>query len=351
MYGKIKSRMNAEPLSSQVTPPRLFATLIKGFNTTAARVHLILIPVLVDLALWLGPKLRLKALLQPLVDEMSGNLLNFAPAEMQTLVTSSQGIWQLWLEQFNFFSLIRTFPVGVPSLVARYSPIDSPLEVNPILEVPSLRVGLGVLGGLILVGYLLGTLYFNTIARNTLDEKQNFQAGQFFRQYAQSLLMFVVLIALAVMISLPIMLIISILSLLSPGLGQFLILFLGFMAFWLVFPLMFSPHGIFAIDQKTFPAMLLSVRMVRFFLPGAGLFFLVSALISEGLNTLWTLPDANSWLTLAGIGGHSFVITGLLAASFIYYREGLRWMQYNIQRMAELQKKQAESGGTSLDQQ
>ena len=38
-------------------------------------------------------------------------------------------------------------------------------------------------------------------------------------------------------------------------------------------------------------------------------------------------------MTLVGIGGHAFITTGLLAASFIYYQGGMRWMQENLKKM------------------
>ena len=84
----------------------------------------------------------------------------------------------------------------------------------------------------------------------------------------------------------------------------------------------------------SFQSILLSIRMVRFFLPGTGMFVLTAILISEGMNLLWELPDPTSWLTLVGIAGHAFIVTAMLAASFIYYRDGLHWMQENIQRMS-----------------
>jgi hypothetical protein len=62
------------------------------------------------------------------------------------------------------------------------------------------------------------------------------------------------------------------------------------------------------------------------------------------MNLLWELPDPTSWLTLIGIAGHAFIVTRLLAATFIYYRDGLRWMQENIQRMSSTMGKQ-EFGG------
>jgi hypothetical protein len=90
--------------------------------------------------------------------------------------------------------------------------------------------------------------------------------------------------------------------------------------------------------------MLLSIRMVRFFLPGASMYIITSALLSECLNLIWTIPDPSSWLTAVGIFGHAFIVTALIAASFIYYREGLRWMQDNLQRMSAPMSK-SENGG------
>jgi len=92
----------------------------------------------------------------------------------------------------------------------------------------------------------------------------------------------------------------------------------------------------------------MSIRMVRFFLPGTSMFIIFCILISEGFNMLWVLPGSDSWLLALGIGGHAFVVTGLLSASFLYYRQGLKWMQFNIQRIQELKEKQ-ESGGTSIE--
>ena len=37
-------------------------------------------------------------------------------------------------------------------------------------------------------------------------------------------------------------------------------------------------------------------------------------------------------MSLVGIAGHAFVTTGLLAASFVYYRDAMRWVQEFLQR-------------------
>jgi hypothetical protein len=44
------------------------------------------------------------------------------------------------------------------------------------------------------------------------------------------------------------------------------------------------------------------------------------------------------------------VVTGLVAASFIYYRRGLRWMQDNINRLAAQQSQAQSNGGTPIGQ-
>lgn len=348
-YGKIIIRMKTDMNSLSERPPRLFATLVKGFNLVASKVYLILIPIAVDLALWLGPKLRIKDLFLPYLNSLTSNMLKISPEELVETVKTSNTLWNSLLEQFNLFTTIRTIPIGIPSLIARESPITSPLGNTLLMETPSLRIGIAVFGILLMVGFFLGTVYFNMLSRSSNPEPEKFEWKRLFTQYAQTLLLFVILIAVMIMIAIPVFVLISIFSLINAAIGQFFLMALIFIGLWILVPLVFSPHGIFALDQKAFPSMLLSMRMVRFFLPGTGLFIVVCALISEGLNLLWTVPPTTSWLTLLGIGGHAFIVTALIAASFLYFREGLDWMKFNIQKMAEAKGKN-ESGGNSVEQ-
>ncbi len=342
--------MNTNEPILTATPPRLLPTLVKGFNTVAGQVHLILLPVLLDLFLWLGPKLRVYDLLVPMMNSITANMLKLAPAEMLDTVKTATTIYTEMLEQLNLFAAIRTLPVGVPSLMARLGEVTSPIPLSWIFETPSLRVGIAAIGGLLMLGFFLGTIYFNSLSRFSQVEPTDFSWNKLFSQYAQTLVFFLILVGLLIAISIPMLILVSVLSLISAGLAQFFMMMIVFMALWLVLPLVFSPHGIFALDQKVVPSMLLSLRMVRFFLPGTSLFILFSILISEGLNMVWTLPGTDSWLMVLGIGGHAFIVTALLAASFLYYRDGLKWMQYNIQKMTDAMKKQ-EDGGTSVEQQ
>lgn len=342
--------MNTNESILSSAPPRLFPTILKGFNTVAGQVQLILLPVLVDLFLWLGPRLRIWDLFAPLLQTINANMLKLAPTDMVDTVRAATALYTEMLAQFNLFSVIRTLPVGVPSLIARLAEVNAPVEIFASYGISSLRVGIAAFGGLLMLGFFLGAVYFNTLSRHSQQEVVIFNWKKLISQYAQTLVFFLILVALLIAISIPLLILVSVLSLISPGLAQFMIVLVGFLALWLVLPLVFSPHGIFALDQKVVPSMLLSLRMVRFFLPGTSFFILVAILISEGFNMIWTLPGTESWLMLVGIGGHAFIVTGLLVASFLYYHDGLKWMQFNVQKMSEALKKQ-ESGGTPDEQQ
>jgi uncharacterized membrane protein YdcZ (DUF606 family) len=86
------------------------------------------------------------------------------------------------------------------------------------------------------------------------------------------------------------------------------------------------------VTLSALTSMLTSMRMMRFILPGTGLFFLTIVILSQGLDLLWQVPPASSWLSLVGIAGHAFITTALLAASFRYYQDATVWLQEFLQK-------------------
>lgn len=331
-------------------PPRIFKSILAGFNTVANHIYLIILPVLIDMGLWLGPKLHLKTLLLPTVNDLTSQMHNLAPTDLVETVKTTQTLWQHMLEQFNLATAIRTLPVGIPSLMARLSPVKSPLAWNPIIELPSTNWAVAALGILLTLGFLLGSLFFYLLKLETDKESGKFVFKDYFQSYVSSVALFGLLLGVAILISIPLLIILSLLSLFNTGVAQFIILLVGFGALWLIIPLVFSVHGIFVLQKKPVQAAVLSIKLVRFFLPGTGLFVMIAALISELLNKLWVLPEPDTWLLLLGVGGHAFVVTGLLAASFIYFREGLRWMQDNIGILMNQRKNAQPDGGTTIEQ-
>jgi len=81
-----------------------------------------------------------------------------------------------------------------------------------------------------------------------------------------------------------------------------------------------------------------SIKVVRAYLPGTGMFLLAAILIAQGLDILWIAAPTDSWLTLIGITGHAFIYTALIAASFIYYQKGCEWSQELLDKIKNIKK-------------
>jgi hypothetical protein len=344
--------MNATPENSStviIRPPQLIQSLLVGFNTVATHIYLIILPILLDLLLWFGPHIRLKKLMEPGLLDLMSLMRSTSSVDMRPILDNMETIWKLFLEQYNLVSMVSTFPVGIPTLMGSQLPIRTPLGAPAMIEVNSF--GQFFLGWvfLTLLGFLLGSVYFALLANSCGQQFTgeecvgnppliNPEAASTMRvpplhlgslgwQAIQVFALAVLLLLIGLMILIPTLLLATFIALLSPILAQMVLLLIMFSSLWLLIPLVFSPHGIFMCGQSVFHAMFNSTRVVRFILPGTGLFLLAVIILNQGLGVLWTTPPDTSWMALVGIFGHAFIITGLLAASFIYYRNGLTYVQ------------------------
>jgi hypothetical protein len=301
-------------------PPGLIHTLVRGFDSVANHVAVILPPVLLDLFLWLGPHMRLKGFLQPFLDQMPAMAKAF-PSNVPDLATIQQA-WTTFMDQFNLFVILRTFPVGATSLLSLQVPKQTPLGAPISWDAGSF---LGIVGWallLALLGWLVGTLYYYWISGVTLKPGTR----SFSKSVLQAIFLSLIWLGLLFLFGLPAFLVVSLITFFSPLVGQILFFVVVLLLAWLVMPVFFSVHGIFTLQQNAFRSILGSLHMVRFTLPNTGLFLLSLVLINSGLNFLWNTPSENSWWMLVGIAGHAFVSTALMAASFIYYRDTNTWL-------------------------
>jgi len=323
--------MNAKAAQETIPPPRLIASLRAGFDTVATHIGLILFPVVLDLFLWFGPHYQLKTIFQAVIRQTS-LLPRMDNAQMGDLIEASQEFWKYMADHFNLASALRTFPIGIPSLMSSRFPVDTPLG-QPVFE------DLGGLGGAVmgwllftLIGLVFGSLYFSSVSAAVANEPKALTLARDLWAAVQSIILSISWLVLLIAVTLPAIFLLSLLALVSPGIAQFATILFTIILAWVIVPLLFSPHGIFVYRQNAFLSLLTSVRLVRFILPGTGLFFLSILLLSQGLDLLWQVPPANSWFSLVGITGHAFITTALVAASFIYYRDAMRWVQDFLQR-------------------
>lgn len=308
------------------SPPGLIASFAAGFDAIANNILVIALPVLLDLFLWLGPHLWLKQLIQPWIDSLTALSAQFSTASLDPAVLNQITDY---VNRFNLFSILRTFPVGTSSLMSGQLTTQTPFGGPPGFEANSIAgfFGWGLL--IVLIGWIIGSVYFQWISSVALKLPHR----SILPSVLQAILLSAIWVVLLFVVGLPVLVFFSILQMISQLLAQGALLLLGLFSLWLVLPIFFSPHGIFTYQQNALHAILNSLRMIRYTLPTSGLFLLGVILIGQGLDFLWRTPPDGSWWMLVGITGHAFVSTALLAASFVYYRDINAWLKVVFEQL------------------
>jgi hypothetical protein len=327
--------MHAQKIETLPPPPGVIGSLRAGFEAVSSHVILISIPFLLDIFLWLGPRLNINQILGPayqlFFDQVKKGLST--PDELKQLVTF-QSLFNEGLKQYNLVSLVsrlQTFPVGVPSLLAKTMPADSPLGAQIAAQVASPLSMSGDVFLLVLVGLILGALYYRWVSGATLGGGDAYIG--FSHAIFQTLLLSVLWLVFLVIASLPVILLLALLTLISPALASVALFVMVLLLFWLVVPFFFIPYGIFVRRQNALRSIVSSFKMVRYTFPSSAMFVFCIFILTTGLNFLWSVPRSDSWMTLIGIAGHAFITTALLAASFVYYRDMSGWLHMMIEKL------------------
>lgn len=319
--------MDIQKLGTLPPPPGVFSSLRAGFDIVTNHVVLILIPLCLDLFLWLAPRLSVSELLSPYCNLVFAQAQKSIATSDQESFIQTQAMIMERLQNYNLFSLfskVQLSPVGISSLAAQSLPIATPFGPQTVVIISSAWVLLGLAAIFTLIGWIIGGVYFRQVARSIMGKDE--EGIGFGRAIFQTILLSMVLLVGFMIIFVPLSIILSLFTLISPAVANAAVLILLFLSFWLIVPLFFSPHGIFMRRQNAFYSIYSSLWMTRFSLPSSGMFVLSAFLLSSGLNILWSAPKSNSWLALVGFAGHAFVTTVLLAASFVYYRDMNNWL-------------------------
>lgn len=321
--------MEVSRIENLPPPPGIISSIKAGFDAVAARITAIILPVLLNLLLWLGPRLRMDAMFK----SIEGDMVLFWQAsripseEIQKMLDLYEGM----AKSINLFGLMRTLPIGISSLFAAgQSATATPLGGAAVWQVNELTFPLWLML-LVFVGWVGGALYFRNVAWAALAEK--ITSVGVFQAVLQSVLISVLCNIILIAISVPILLILVLAAQFSALLANLFVLFIALGSVWVIVPMFFWAHGVFLDRQNVLTSMMSSLRLTRFTLPTSSLFVLTVFLISYGMNFLWRIPAQDSWVTLLGIFGHSFVTTALLAGSFIYYHNMSVWVKAVLERL------------------
>lgn len=324
--------MSTQRLTAPLPPPGLFASISSGFEAVARHIYVILLPVLLDGLLWLGPHVRVQALMQPIIASWA-TLSQEGLFEAEVL-QQMQEIWSVAVARFNVLSLMNTFPIGVPSLIASIAPENTPLGRAPEWQVGSMGQFVLIYALVILSGFVLGAIYLRWVAHVTLHTQQNpLSLKNMTWSVVHACFIMLGYGVIYVILLVPTMIVLTLLALIDLGLAQFVAFLALFMFVGTLVPVYFSAHGVLVYGHNALLSFLQSIKLVRFTFPVSALFLIIMFVLYQGLSYLWRIPNESSWLLAVGILGHAYIGTALAAGGFIYYRDMNAWLQVMLDRL------------------
>lgn len=293
------------------------AALSTGFDTVTRHLWLLLLPAVLDVFLWVGPRLKASGL---------SPMLTFdAPAGLDAQTRLVAQDVQQWLRQvfesFNWMSFLRPPLLGVPGLMGG---ADNPMPVSgsPIdWQVSDPLTLLGVILILSVIGIGLGGLFWSLIARQARDGRIDWGAA-----LGRMVTVWPRLVGLGFFILgtlLAIWIVAALISMvLGPALGfvSTLVVMAGLsLIIWLLFYFTFSLHGVVVYNQRVLDAVRTSMWLGRKYF--WSVFGIVIALIAVewGMGLIWRLAPMDSWLWAVSICANAFVVAGLSMATMLFY--------------------------------
>ncbi|MCX6079460.1 MAG: hypothetical protein NTW32_07995 [Chloroflexi bacterium] len=317
-------------------PPGAVTALVNGFNAIAGNVAVILFPAALDIFFWLGPRIKADALLAPIIEALP-DIQAQAPAEQVKIFSQLMTDFQNGL---NLFSLVRTFPMGIFSLMSANISAKAPYGMRPALDTSGWLAAFGIMILLTVLGWVAGSLYFRSVSRVALKLQEG---PGILRSLLHGVLLSVVWMLFFTLANLPMLIVLWVMTLLNTLLRTILLIMLSIPVAWVLMAIFYSFYGVFAKNQNAFESTRSSIRMLRYGLPPLGWFTMLTILISQGMDLLWRTAPADSWMMGVGILGHAFVSTSLLAASFIYFRDLNIWIDAALQWLKKQNKSVAQA--------
>jgi len=324
-------------------------SLSLGFRMVIRRPWLLLLPVLLDLVLWFGPRISI----QPLVDSFLPlmQMPTAMPEDMQQMAALSREMLEQIGEHWNPLSLLARGVVNLPSFIANQVTQFSAGHPPAAVEVGSFAAALG--WGLLigLTGTLLGGLYLTLIAGQLrrlqpeiVDQTYEATAGRSFLHRLGLTWLRLIVLALLLLGGVLFFIVLAsmlggVLSLISPTFAfssvSLLSLVAGSIVLWVGFILHFVTDAIVLDEVGVLQAIWRSLNIVwRNLWPTMGL-ILLSYVIGAGFTFIWDRVASTIWGTAVGILGTAYIGAGLTAAGLAFYADRRQlWQEAAAQHTA-----------------
>lgn len=299
------------------TIPTILGTLKAGFELTTKHGWLIVFPFLINMLLWIGPRVQVADLIltSPTFSEQLELATAMQPDGSAELITT-------FIEEFNLLTLVSVPLIGVPTLYSGLMPEAVP--VSPAIYQLADWGGVATnIFGMLVAGTILSALFYSLLSRLVIQSVVDWEdfGRNLFRTILQLAVLFVVIIVALFLFSIPLSIMAGISSLINPGVGVIILLMGSVLLMWAIIFFSFSLPTLFLHTGSPVRAIVNSARFLQQHLTTALPMLMLLFLIRSLTNSLWLSADDGSWLTLVSIAGHAFVATALTASLFIFYRD------------------------------
>lgn len=311
--------------------PGVIETLTSGFNVVNRVPWVLVLPVLIDLLLWLGPRLSVANLAERVFSNIAGLVgrLGQDPATaagVQIEQLNQQLEWaRAAAKVFNLLSLLAFNGLRVRSsaVPAELGGTGGNLELGAFSGLALAAIALA------LFGILLSVAWLGMLAQQVRDGRVDYTL--LLLAAPRYWLAIVALIGLmmggGIAVFVPLSLAAAIAQLFAPALAAFIGVFIaiGFQLalFWCLVYLYFFTSAVVTSEVGPLKAALNSIRVVSASFWSALGFIIITWVIMSGMGVIWhSLARAPAGQAVA-ILGNGYIESGLAAAAMLFYRDRL----------------------------
>ncbi len=311
-------------IEAEEKPLGVIESLQQGFNFLNRHLWLLLPLIVLDIGLWLGPRLSIA----PLVQGIEGLLVDQPemPADVAASFNTAIDTLQAFGSNYNLLSLLAGLLTGIPSLMARLDihSIASPTN-SPVILLSDWHTVLLLIAILIPLGTLIGSFWLTLIAFSL--EGKRIRSAAFLRRWGWVWLnVNLYLLALAF--------ILAFISIAFGVIGAFAlvfgaagalfitvlwIFFIGF-SIWLSIGLYFVVISVAMDGVNLARAVWRSLNVVGRNAVSTLGFFILAQMLMEGFARIWARLSVYEWGVVLSILGNAYLGAAIVAASFLFYQ-------------------------------
>ena len=282
-------------------------TLSAGYAAVNRRLWLLSIPIALDLVFWAGPRLGLD---------------RFTTTVALPLATSGQadGVQTVPAS----FDLLMLLAIHVPTSLGRALTVGQAEVVAAEATGPGAALLLALV--LIPLGLLLASVYLTAIAQ--LIRKQPFSLAALQQSvipvWGRALKLHLLLLAVGVGVGVPVGVMLFLAAAIHTALAMMVFIALQLAIIWAAIYLYFALPAVVVGAHGPIAAIRSSVQVVRTSLWSALGLIAIILVISVGIPLIWQLLGSQPLGVLVGIVANAYVMTGLSAATLLFYDDRTR---------------------------